>query len=73
MPVQAQGTTVLVLSRHKAEQVEAVGKVAADKLDLGHILAESDRSPPEDMLQWSEVDILGMSTGDKLVEVAGEA
>jgi hypothetical protein len=64
---------VLVPSRHKTEQVEVVGKVAAGKLDLGHILAESDRLLPEDMLQWLEVDILGMSTGDILVEVVEEA
>lgn len=63
---------MLVLSRHKAEQVEVVGKVAADKLDLGHIPAESDRSPPEDMLQWLEAEIPGMPTGNTLVEVVEE-
>jgi hypothetical protein len=71
--VQAQGTTVLVLSRHKAEQVEVVGKVAADTLDLDHIPAESDRSLREGTLQWLEVDIPGIPTGDTLVEVVEEA
>jgi hypothetical protein len=47
-----------------------VGKVAAGTLDLDHILAERDKSPPEDMLQWLEVDILGRPTEDKPVEVA---
>jgi hypothetical protein len=61
---------VLMLALHRAEQFEVVDKVAAGKLDLDRILAELDRSPPEDMLQWLEVDIPGTPTGDKLVGVA---
>jgi hypothetical protein len=50
MRVPAQSKTVLVLSRHKVGQVAVVDKVAAGTLDLDHILAEWNKSRPEDML-----------------------